>query len=45
MNKTEQKREALKKAYPGRAWQNKVMKMRQDQVLAIWYQLHLQGKV
>lgn len=45
MNSTERKREALLKAFPGRRWAYKVKRMRQDQVLAIWLCLHLQGKV
>jgi len=45
MNSTERKREALKKVFRGRKWQYKVNHMRPDQVIAIWYALHLQKKV
>lgn len=40
-----QKREALKGAYPGPAWQQKVAKMPESQVTAVYLNLKSQGKV
>lgn len=45
MNSTERKREAIKGAYSGKDWQRRVDHMSQNQVLAIWHNLHLQKKV
>ena len=42
---TLQKREALKAAYPGQVWQEKVTKMPESQVTAIYLKLKQQGKV
>lgn len=39
------KREALKGAYPGEAWQKKVAKMPEGQVVAVYLSLKKQGKV
>lgn len=45
MNAAEKKREALKGAYSGRSWQQKVAKMPEAQVTAIYLNLKSQGKV
>lgn len=39
------KREALKGAYPGKSWQEKVAKMPEGQVVAVYLNLKKQGKV
>lgn len=41
----QQKREALKGAYPGEKWQSKVAKMPESQVTAVYLNLKAQGKV
>jgi hypothetical protein len=43
--KTEQQREALKGAYSGEKWQQKVADMTASQVHAIFIRLRQQGKV
>lgn len=45
MDDLEQKKEALKKAYPGKKWADKVNKMSEDQVIATYLRLKGQGKV
>lgn len=42
---TQQKREALKGAYPGSSWIQKVTKMSETQVVAVYLNLKKQGKV
>lgn len=39
------KREAVKAAYPGNAWQQKVQKMSDNQIVAVYFRLKAQGKV
>lgn len=41
----EKKREALKSAYPGAAWQEKVKNMTVDQVTAVYLRLKSQNKI
>lgn len=43
--KVEKKREALKSAYPGKKWADKVDDMSDDQVIATYLRLKSQGKV
>lgn len=38
-------REALKKAYPSARWAEKVDKMTDAQVVAVYFRLHREGKV
>lgn len=38
-------REALKKAYPSKKWAEKVNKMSDAQVIAVYMRLRLQGKI
>lgn len=46
MGGTESKeREALRKAYPSKKWTLKVNKMSDNQVIAIYKRLKLQGKI
>jgi hypothetical protein len=43
--KVEKKREALKGAYPGKKWADKVDDMSDDQVIALYLRFKGQGKV
>lgn len=45
MASTVQKREALKQAYSGQKWADKVNKMSDNQVIATYLRLKGQGKV
>lgn len=42
---TEQKREAIRAAYPGRKWAQKVNAMTEDQVVAVYLRLKQQNKI
>ena len=42
---TERARQALLKAYPGKVWADKVNKMTDSQVVAIYMRLKAQGKI
>lgn len=39
------KRIAVAEAYPGKKWKEKVTRMTEDQITAIWFRLRKQGKV
>lgn len=41
----EKEREALKQAYPSKRWADKVKKMPDDQVVAVYLRLKKQGKI
>jgi hypothetical protein len=43
--KIEKKREAVREAYSGEKWKDKVDKMSDDQITAIYIRLKTQGKV
>lgn len=45
MDDISRKREALFAAYPGRRWRDRVMKMSDSQVVAVYMRLQSQGKV
>lgn len=40
-----EQRAAVKNAYPGKKWQNKVDRMPEDQIAAVYIRLKGQGKI
>lgn len=45
MSDTEKKRQALLAAYPGPSWADKVKRMPEDQVIAVYLRLKAQNKI